>query len=429
MATLNTPTSNLPVVTPLEGKTTVDDKMSFESGRLSYDSADGIARSITAAVRHRIQGQTIIIADVSLLTDFGNLQSFYLCLDDLQQDYDALAAHVQRAGTPKGFQADIQEGLEAITFAAAAPAVAAVESALGLFSLFKSDVEYHGLTTAVDALAFELALAGHLKSAGSKRVFVPALMFISKPDISEGSIRSRVNKLQNAKARAWEMAGPMISKLVMLEAQLDTAVSAKDQKLVDQLASEVSTLRRDLDPVSAALARADQRLSELQQAWAKTDESTELTTLARMLRAEAIQKMDVSYIHAAIVSAGGQNRISRNLFRTLFAGDGLTFMGGVVARWALLDRDGSIEEGGILTRLESAAYPSLFGRITQAFHRLISGSRYRRGKDLSAMPSGKSWAKAAAKPVPPKGKGGTGGTPADSQTLLAEKEIPQRYHE
>jgi len=66
-----------------------------------------------------------------------------------------------------------------------------------------------------------------------------------------------------------------------------------------------------------------------------------------LLRAEAIRKSDSVFLHGAIVSSGGHQRISRSLFRFLLFGDGLSFKGGVVIRWGLLAADGSVIKGGI----------------------------------------------------------------------------------
>jgi hypothetical protein len=78
--------------------------------------------------------------------------------------------------------------------------------------------------------------------------------------------------------------------------------------------------------------------------------------LARLLRAEAIKTEEPIYLHAVVVSSGGHHRIARSLWRTMFYGDGLTFVGGATVRWSLLAADGSIEKGGIrVERISSTA--------------------------------------------------------------------------
>ena len=79
------------------------------------------------------------------------------------------------------------------------------------------------------------------------------------------------------------------------------------------------------------------------------EETTGLNQLARLLRAEVIQKKQPIYLHAKVVSSGGHHRISRSLFRTLFVGDGLSFAGGAIVRWGLLTGTGELLLGGILS--------------------------------------------------------------------------------
>jgi hypothetical protein len=138
-----------------------------------------------------------------------------------------------------------------------------------------------------------------------------------------------------------------VAQHVNLEPQLDTATKDKNQKLVDQLTIQVTNMRSDLDPIVTPLSRSDQKLTDLQTQWNRTDTGSGLTVLARPLRAEAIQSLKPLYLHAAIVSSGGYNRISHNFFRTMFLGDGLSFTGGAIARWALLDNDGAVKMEGI----------------------------------------------------------------------------------
>jgi len=374
-------------VTPLQGTTTVDDKMVFGPQRLSYASADAIAAQITSQVKKEVSGNLVIIANTALLVDFSNLQAVYLNLESLQRDYDAVSSYAdamnqRRAGAERepertGLEvldsgamevvpaADAGLGALGIVGLAAAavtplgPITSVIGAAIGLVSLFRQDVVYQGTVTAVDGLAFELALAARVKAAGASCVYVPDLAFIPSANPSLGSVGDRLADIQDSKAKAWGAIGPVLAELVYLEAQLDVATREKNQTLVDQLSSEVASLRSDLDPVTAPLNRADQKLADLQTQWNQTDATSGMTVLARLLRAEAIRKLNPLYLHAAIVASGGYNRISHNLFRTVFVGDGLSFTGGAIARWALLKDDGAVDLGGIASA--QITWGTLFG--------------------------------------------------------------------
>jgi hypothetical protein len=334
----------------------VDDKMTFEPERLSYVSANFLAEQVCGCVAKEVFGKVIVIVDVATLADFGNLQSSYLTLAQITAEYEALNTHASSTGarfeiaTPT----EITEVKQLVPVPPAAvpfvaPVATAVSAALGLVSLFRQDVEYHGAATTIDGLAFSLALAGFLKTAGAETVFLPDLMVMRKMHDAAGSLHAHVEMLEKAKAEAWQAASPLISRLVDLEGQLDTATKANDKKAISDRSQEVSLLRRELDPMLTALSQADQRLSALQAQWGQMDKAG-LSILARLLRAETLLAIDsVVFLHAAVVSNGGHIRTTRSLWRTLFTGDGVQFMGGAVVRWGLLAGDGSVDKSGIVS--------------------------------------------------------------------------------
>jgi hypothetical protein len=347
-------------VTPLQGKTSIDDKMFFDPERLSYESAVQIAARIAARVKDSVGEKAVVIASSRLLADFANLRAIYLLLANLQRDYESIGSQARalterrsrkRTATVEQIvEEGFAEGVAAATGIAsgiAAPAATLVGTALGLVSLFRQDVEYHGEKTLIDGLGFEIALAATLHKHGVTNVFVPDLVIMPPPGEGKSRLEESLNHVQTAKNDAWTSAGPLISNLVRIESELDEAAKAKNQGALDRLSVEVSNLRRDMAPIIDPLSRLDQRLSDVQNQMNQTEPTTGLMQLARLLRAETLQILDPAYLHATVVSSGGYYRISRNLFRTLFMGDGLSFAGGAIARWALLRKDGSIESGGI----------------------------------------------------------------------------------
>jgi hypothetical protein len=347
-------------VTPLEGKTTIDDKMFFEPERLSYQCAEAIAAEIAEKVSCNVEGQTVVIASTQLLADFANLQAAYTTLEVLARDYQSVAdlggELTVRRSLPGVEHVTIasEAFISAAVTSAIAPATALVNAALGLVGFFREDVEYHGAKTTVDSLAFEIALASHLKEAKAKEVIIPDLKITSAVLARENSLSFRLAKAQSAKSRAWSVIAPMITELVRLEAELERVAREGDQAEFDRISALVSDLRRDMQPVSEPLARCDQQLADLQRQWSKLDESSGVSELARLLRAETILADGPMYLHAKVVSSGGHHRISRSLFRTIFVGDGLSFAGGATARWALLESSGVVIKGGILVRRATA---------------------------------------------------------------------------
>jgi hypothetical protein len=345
--------------TPLQGKTSIDDKMFFDPERLSYKGAAHIAGKIACKIREQVHGRVVVIAGTRLLADFANLQAVYAILDELRREYSSISDQAQAPVAPiapkeskiidEGF---VDDAVGAVAKAAAStitPVTTAVGAALGLVSLFRQDVEYHGEKTVVDALAFEIALAAQVHHHGAEKVFVPDLSVLPALKIEDSRLQDSLNEVLKAKADAWTAVGPMISDLVRLEGELDQAAQAKKQDDLDRLSIEVSNMRRDLAPIADPLGRLDQRLADLQSQLNQVEPTTGLIELARLLRAEWLRVKNPTYLHAAVVSSGGSYRITRNLFRTLFMGDGLSFSGGTTVRWALLEEDGSVALGGIET--------------------------------------------------------------------------------
>jgi hypothetical protein len=87
-------------------------------------------------------------------------------------------------------------------------------------------------------------------------------------------------------------------------------------------------------------------LAAMEKLWVQADPATGLTVLPRMLRAESLRGFGAALLHSAIVASGGNTRTMLNLWRTLWSGDGMSFSGGAVARWALVTPDVGFLAGG-----------------------------------------------------------------------------------
>jgi hypothetical protein len=343
--------------TPLEGKTSIDDKMFFDPERLSYESASNIAWKVACAIKEKTKDKVVVVAGTRLLADFANLQAIYSLLDSLGRAYESIGVQAESLVRPVASkeseiidEAFVSEGVDTVVKATAstvAPVTTLVGAAIGLASLFRQDVDYHGQKTLVDALAFEIALGAMIRRQGAATVYVPDLSVLPALETEKSLLQMRLNQVLQAKAKAWAAVGPMISELVRLEGAVDEAARTKKQGDLDRLSLEVSNMRRDLAPIADPLGRLDQQFSDLQNQLKQVEPTTGLIELARLLRAEWLRIHNPVYLHATVVSGGGYYRVTRNLFRTLFMGDGLSFAGGATVRWALLKEDGSVDSGAI----------------------------------------------------------------------------------
>lgn len=350
-------------VAPLEGTTTVDDKVTFEPIRLSYEAGHDVAVAIAAEIAAEIRGRQVVVADNELLTDLANLVATRSVLDGIAKDYDDLGAHSEQAaqkhaeGVAMGLQPPAK--MLGVTPALSA-ATAAVQAGLSLVSLFRQNVEVRGEAVTVDASAFEIEMAASLRAKGAAQVFVPELFVFDAPLNGEQSLRAALFRAQQARSQTWSRLAPLVAKLAALEAQLDAAASKGQQQEVDDSAAAVRDLRGTIDPVLDPLSRVDQRLNQLQNQLAAADaQAGGLTLLARLFRAEGLRARDPLIVHVRVVAAGGSNRTKHTLLGNAFTGDGLSSMGGVVVSWALLDIDGSVTKGGTVTHSHTAPFPKL----------------------------------------------------------------------
>ena len=312
-------------VTPLEGKTAVDDKMTFEPERLSYAAARRVAMFVADAVLDDVGDAPVAIAGEAFLGDLGNLSTVKLQIDMLADDFRRVTSSSAPSAAVPGTTATLPAAIPAIT--------AGLQSALGLVSLLRENVEFHGVASRIDPRSFEIALAAELRARHVAKVIVPDLTVVRNPQADAESFRGKWQSMQEARQAAWRAAG------------FPGGAPAK----------------KDAESQPEVLAQLDRRMADLQTQLDKTSETTGLTMLARLLRAEAIDRQRPRYLHCAVVSSGGHNRVSRHLFRMLFLGDGLSSMGGVVVRWTLLEPDGSIGKGGLGAARRRASFPSALG--------------------------------------------------------------------
>ena len=347
---------NLPE--PLEGKTS-GEEMKFEPIRLSYLSAEAVAKDIAAKLSGSVKDKTVVIMGTSLLVDFTNLASTLTTLEGLKQDYHAVSScSSAMTSTGKPPAAARVDSLVAAPLSVAAAAT----QVLGLISLFREDVEYKGVETVVDPLSFEIVLASALKAVGAEMVIVPDLFATSPRFIVDDGLRERIKDVHQAKGVAWEAITPAISEILQLEAGLELALSGGDKAEVQRIRADLTIRRESIDPISERLSEVDRQLTELENMLERAIEGQAVTRLGRLIRAEAILERgnqeghESVFVHAKIVASGGHQRIGRHLFRMLFLGDGISFTGGVVARWSTLSPRGEFCQGGI-------SHSSFFSRL------------------------------------------------------------------
>jgi hypothetical protein len=242
------------------------------------------------------------------------------------------------------------------------PVIGSVQAGIGLLSLFRENVQFSGAKTSVDQLAVQIAVAASVRRRIAK-VRIYELAIVPALDEQASGLQRRLRQVEDARARAWNTAAPHVKGMLDAQLRLEAAASVADNKAaVQEAAQRVTELRQQMAPITDALERADTQLAGLKTQLEKVDESTGIMALGKLLRAERLQSENPCYLHVRVVSSGGHHRVTRHLLRTIFAGDGVSALGGVVVRWALLEADGAILDGGILDERRSADFPRYWDR-------------------------------------------------------------------
>jgi hypothetical protein len=379
MADDKTKEQTVPAVTPLEGKTTLDDKMAFEPERLAYVSTRAAAIKVALRVLEKLpqaQGnnpaRTVAITGGPLMADLNNLSAMLVLINQIKKQYDTCAAIAKALAVPSvpppPLDAEGDEGFESVKSIAKSvaksiasagfpPVASAATAVIGLLSFFRSDVEYKGATAKVDQLALRILIADKLKCRCTEVIIDELVRVDSSQAGGNASLLDALETLEQARDQAWTLLSPHLATLADAQAKLESASRAPNNMAGAQKAAEtVSVIRKRIGVASDALERADAQFEHVRSELEKADDGGTMM-LAKLLRAELIRDVNPYYLHVSVVSSGGHHRVTRTLWRTLFWGDGLSAMGGVVVRWALLEPTGSFMCGGVVDERASAEFP------------------------------------------------------------------------
>jgi hypothetical protein len=237
------------------------------------------------------------------------------------------------------------------------PIFAGLQAGIGLLSLFRENVQFTGAKTSVDQRALQFSVASSLTTRGiAVRLHETE---IPPPDSPGSALRTELLEVEQARARAAETVAPHVTRLIDAQARLESAAAVPDNTAAVQVAAQdLTRIRQQMAPLTDALEHADAQLTALRTQLGQTDGTSGLMALGRLLRAERLQADASHYLQVRVVSSGGHHRVSRNLWRMILTGDGVSALGGVVVRWALLDPQGRFLAGGILDERRTAKFPN-----------------------------------------------------------------------
>lgn len=358
--------AEVPPPSPVEGRTVIDEALSFESTILAHKAvsvlATRIADQIAVATRERAPC-TIYFLDNTLALALGLHQTFYQQCDVLGRVFDTASDRAERGleelrkrkrqdKDPEKAKATALSVGGVVTAATGAVAVAA-----NLLSYFNVDTSYFGREAEVGQQALVMELARRLLPRTGISFRCPSL----------GAASASVTP------RKAEAPAPLHALNTVAEKQEEAFAAIHDlSSVVHQMADDDPQLA----PARLALSRAHEAhdsaaavFAELRETFLSTKGETGMSPAFLLrLASDVLQDTPADkaggeeqggeanpaeerppeqlFLTARIETSGGSYRIRRHLFQWLNGEDPLTFTGGSIASFALLDADGAFLAAG-----------------------------------------------------------------------------------
>jgi hypothetical protein len=307
-----------PEAKALEGKLTIDDKVTIESQTLAYASMAKIAAQIAKEVKE-IRAPRVVIYHDKDMASLLELRTFLAQAKSIQQAFED--------ATPKPAPSDRRGASFESIIATGALAVTAAKTLVDLVALFRTDTAITGVEVTLDDTALAASVAHSLGGV----VFYPQIQpldFSSHAAFTKSEVVAVLDGLHKARQEA--------------EAAVKRATEALE-------ADDDEARKTAADLLKEPLTKADALYQPFRDALFKADD-TGANALGRLLRAEILasrlEENGSHLLYLKVVKAGGSNRITRNLF----TGSKLWHSGGAIVTYLLFRPDGAIAASGTLYR-------------------------------------------------------------------------------
>ncbi len=323
---------------PLEGTTTIDDNMVFEVEALSHVAVSHLAAKIAKSIKDNTNASAdlpvrVIFLGEGLPQALEFSRTFSVQLKLLQDAFDSALKLAQEGLAP--LSAPLQPAAVAggTTAASGFGLTAAVGGALNLLALFRQNTSYFGRKVEITEPAIVVELARCLRQHKGISFYWPGLGLSHDSVLATSSAPPFLEDVQRAMGRR-DQATAGIHNLAVAIGKLDKE------------AAELPAARFALDRAHELFDSADSVLRRLTTSLSKADAETGVTPLQLLQRAHDVRNQIITadgkvyFLYVRLEAAGGSYRIRRNLFRTLFWKDGLSFSGGAVVSYALLETNG-----------------------------------------------------------------------------------------
>jgi hypothetical protein len=347
-----------PDVKALQGKTTVDDKVSIEAEILAYSAISKIAKRIASEFHSKFpdpaSGYRIIVLDDSLVAALTAHQTLVMELDLISNGF----ARVIEAGTPSAAAAKPGARLE--MFVAPAGFMGALSgtamlgrSLIDLLSLFRQDTSYYGRSYTVNDSALVLEVVRYLKAErGDIQCIYPKLLLYRPGAAAQtwhGRFKRRLTEVYDLRDRADRVVADLSKSCLELQLKIQPPAPRQppsDSELTE-FTSELIAKKILHDSCEKLFDANDAKLSQTVNGLS-TPDAKGVTPLEIIQKAEEIVarfevcRTNTFLLYVQAVDLAGNYRIRSNLWRTLWNSDGLSYSGGAIVTFGFLNGDAEL---------------------------------------------------------------------------------------
>lgn len=337
-------------VKALDGTIKVDGDHPIESQMYAWKAVNDVATQIARDVK--ASATKVLIyndSDVNLLVGLGSFKA-QLNLLKTQLDQEAKAAQTAASDA----DAANAPAMAAIPAIAATPFVASsiIKSTIDLISLFRVDVSIKAKDLNITDLAFFSAVAGALQ-AKNVAVYDGAVIppMFRDPD---SAVQATLQELDGLIGRLNESDKKLDGALDKLKTALETitqeitdAKAAQPPKSTTERERQQQKITGTIDKANAEKGKiraTEDAYNTFRVALLKTDDALGLTPLAKILRAEKLDRcaQDAYWLMIKVAAAGGAYRTKRWLWKSE-----ISYSGGVIAHFTLFDPQGKVVASGV----------------------------------------------------------------------------------
>ncbi|WP_371763808.1 hypothetical protein [Massilia sp.] len=315
-----------------KGQTTAT-SLHIEGTILAYRAAEKAADQIAANVATLVPNKKVVLFSSKELAWLNTYRSFKF-------QTSVLLANIPKLTTDPKLTSDSLPPSCVAPTRVKVPPLLLIGVALELASLFKSDNNITGSDVTVDDFAMNSLMAEKLKARGFSIAYPPLFfpnLLEPAPLAPTTQTEQTFKNLNDGAFNLSQFVKRMNDKKMALTAAREKA-STKCKAIYDDDIANV-------DDAQAKASAAQTAINQILTGLTTTDPQSGLTTLQNLTYAEqlGVTFQSASILQVKSIAAGGNTQTKTGTFSTT-----LSFSGGVVLTYMLIEKDGSISTSGVV---------------------------------------------------------------------------------